>query len=57
MTGEIDGNTATNGGGMYIANGVVNMTAGSISNNKATGAIIGGAGVYLSKGSFNLRGG
>ena len=63
-TAEIDGNSATNGGGIYIASGTLNMTGGTIGTlaisdtaeidgNSATN----GAGVYVNSGTLNMTGG
>lgn len=53
--GSITGNTAVNGGGVYVSGGgTFNMYGGSISGNKATDN---GGGVYMSYGTFNMYGG
>ena len=57
--GAITQNTASNGGGVYVASGTFNMYGGSITKNK-TDEEIGsdGGGVYVSiGGSFNMHGG
>ena len=54
-TAEIDGNSATVGGGIYIASGTATMTGGTISNNTAT--TIGG-GIYIaSSGTATMTSG
>ena len=60
--GEITGNTAAKGGGVYVYNsGEFNMYGGAkITDNKAAGHTSGtgnGGGVYVSGGTFNMRGG
>jgi hypothetical protein len=53
--GDITGNTAAEGGGIFISGGSVTMSGGSISGNTATEAV---GGVVVSKGAtFNQRGG
>jgi len=53
--GTISGNTASDGGGVYVVgnNATFNMTGGTISDNTATD---GGGGVY-NGGTFNMTGG
>ena len=52
--GAITQNTATDGGGVYVASGTFNMYGGSITKNTATD----GGGVYVtSNGSFSMHGG
>ena len=62
-TAKIEKNTAVNGGGIYVEQGTVKMTGGSITDNKATGN---GGGVYVGvytdqygsyAGTFNMTGG
>ncbi len=50
--GNIVGNTATNGGGVYVTDGTFNMYGGNIKGNKATN----GGGVYVNS-VFNIYGG
>jgi hypothetical protein len=52
--GRISGNTAPNGGGIYIANGVFTLSGGEISSNTASSD---GGGVYVANGNFNMDGG
>ena len=52
-TMEISGNTAANGGGVYINSANLTVTGGSISGNTATGS---GGGVYFNGSSFNVSG-
>ena len=51
--GEIYNNDATNGAGVYLANGEMNMTGGAISYNAATQS---GGGAYLGGGELNISG-
>ncbi|MCL2801292.1 MAG: DUF5018 domain-containing protein [Treponema sp.] len=52
-SGNANINTATNGGGVYVASGVFNMTGNSnIQSNTATN----GGGVYVASGTFNMAG-
>ena len=57
-TAEISNNKATNssasGAGVYMAGGKFEMSAGTISNNQATGN---GGGVFMSHGNFTMSGG
>lgn len=57
--GKITGNQAYFGGGVAVMTGAkVEMTSGSISQNKSTsGSKYGGGGVFLSYGDFDLNGG
>lgn len=50
--GNIVGNEATNGGGVYVTDGTFNMYGGNIKGNKATN----GGGVYVDS-VFNMYGG
>ena len=52
-TVEISGNSAANGGGVYINSQDLSVTGGSIINNNATGS---GGGVYFNGSSFNVAG-
>lgn len=52
-TVEISGNSAANGGGVYLNTHNLKMTGGSISNNNATDS---GGGVYFNGSSFNVSG-
>jgi hypothetical protein len=53
--GDITGNTAGYGGGIYISEGRVTMTGGTVSDNTATKGV---GGVVVSEGAtFNQRGG
>lgn len=53
--GEVRGNTAQKGGGVYFNTGLLNMSTGSgfISGNKADA----GGGIYVNGGTFRLTGG
>jgi len=52
--GSISGNTAINGGGVYIdMGGVFTMLGGNITKNTAKN----GAGVYINQGTFTMQGG
>ena len=55
--GAITQNTASNGGGVYVASGTFNMYGGSITKNKTDEGIgSDGGGVYVSiGGSFNMH--
>jgi predicted outer membrane repeat protein len=53
--GDVTGNTAGTGGGIFISEGRVTMTGGTVSGNTATKAI-GGVAVYAGA-TFNPRGG
>lgn len=50
---EISGNSAANGGGVYLNSRNLTVTGGSIINNNATGS---GGGVYFNGSSFNVSG-
>ncbi len=50
----ITGNTATNGGGIYIDGGTVTLSGGTIKGNTATSC---GGGVYVASGTFTLSSG
>ena len=50
---KISGNTAANGGGLYLNNGILQITNGKVSGNTATGN---GGGVYYSDGMFVING-
>ena len=50
---EISGNSAANGGGVYLKSRNLTMTGGSIINNNATGS---GGGVYFNGDTFNVSG-
>ena len=52
-TMKIEGNSAANGGGVYIKSYNLKMTGGSIINNNATNS---GGGVYFTGSSFNVSG-
>ena len=52
-TMKIEGNSAANGGGVYIKSYNLKMTGGSIINNNATDS---GGGVYFTGSSFNVSG-
>jgi hypothetical protein len=57
-SGEISGNTAVNGGGVYVASGTFTMNGGKISGNTATSGGTGGGGVVVnSNGTFIMNGG
>jgi hypothetical protein len=59
--GEISGNTAeTVGGGIFVYEGRMTMTGGTIKNNslvRSGTAITSGGGIYLNKGSFTMTNG
>ncbi len=50
-TAEINGNSATNGAGVYVNSGTMEMTGGTISNNTATNS---GGGIYFNSSSSTL---
>ena len=50
---EISGNSAANGGGVYLNSRNLKMTGGSIINNNVTGS---GGGVYFKGDTFNVSG-
>lgn len=52
-SGTLSGNSATNGGGLYLAGGTGSVTSGAISGNSSPK----GAGVYLAGGSYTVKGG
>ncbi|GHS86516.1 hypothetical protein FACS189487_00950 [Campylobacterota bacterium] len=52
--GAITGNTASNGGGVFVNGGSFTMHNGTISGNTASGV---GGGVYVQSGSFTMNGG
>ena len=52
-TMKIEGNSADDGGGIYVDKASLVMTGGSISNNNVTGT---GGGVYFNGDTFNLDG-
>ena len=52
-TVEIRGNSAANGGGVYLNSRNLKMTGGSIINNNVTGS---GGGVYFKGDTFNVSG-
>lgn len=52
-TVEISGNSAANGGGVYLYSQDLSVTGGSIINNNATDS---GGGVYFKGSSFNVSG-
>ncbi len=51
---KIEGNSAANGGGIYVNTACLTMTGGSISNNTVTGS---GGGVYFGGDTFQVSGG
>ena len=57
----ISGNTAQQGGGVYVASGTFTMESGLIDNNTATagggGGAAGGGGVKVTGGTFTMNGG
>lgn len=53
-TVEISGNSAANGGGVYLNSAYLTVTGGNIINNNATGS--GGGGVYFKGDTFNVFG-
>ena len=52
--GSIQNNSANNGGGLYLASGKINMTAGTVKNNDAESN---GGGAYLGGGTLTMSGG
>lgn len=50
---KISGNSAVNGGGVYVNAGIMNVTNGIISHNIASSS---GGGVYVNAGKFKLSG-
>ncbi len=53
VTGTISGNTAKNGGGIYVGGGTGSFEAGSVTANTAQN----GGGIYLAGGSYTVSGG
>jgi hypothetical protein len=53
-SGEISGNTAIIGGGVYVNSGTFTMNGGKVSGNDASG---GGGGVRVHEGMFTMNGG
>jgi hypothetical protein len=51
--GEILGNTASYGGGVYVSEGTFTLSGGEISGNTASS----GGGVYILEGTFTMNGG
>jgi hypothetical protein len=54
--GEISGNNARHGGGVYVSGGTFTMNGGVISSNTSNTSTRGG-GVYVSSGTFTMNGG
>jgi hypothetical protein len=52
--GTISGNTAGDGGGVYVAGGTFTMSGGAVSSNQSTSNY--GGGVYVASGAFNMSG-
>lgn len=53
ISGTLSGNSARNGGGIYIADGTGSVTNGSVTGNSAQN----GGGIYLAGGSYTVKGG
>jgi hypothetical protein len=50
----VSGNTNSDGGGVFVSGGTLNLTRGSIVSNTSTGPALGGAGIQVSNGVLNL---
>ncbi|MBR5619537.1 MAG: hypothetical protein IKW76_07365 [Clostridia bacterium] len=53
ISGTLSGNTARNGGGMYVSGGTGSITSGEITGNMSPN----GGGIYLAGGSYTVKGG